>query len=223
MTRFENKVFTELWSVGKAVCADMEFVKCQFVRCTVADAGVSDRCTIRNVRLLNCVQEACLLVGPVLQDILVDGLKGQMLEICGGFFERVILRGRIDRLWMNPGIGDGTKTELFANANAELYKNVEWALDIGQVDSKEMYVAPIPIQLVRRDAETQAAVTRENVVEGKWRQLPFQCGAFEVQLDQAAKDEYPGVILVVPKRHPKAKRYLEDIAMLRKEGIAEPD
>jgi hypothetical protein len=91
MTRFENKVFANVKSFGKTVCADMEFVKCQFAHCSATDAGVSDRCTIRNLRLVNCSQETCALTGPILQNVVVDGLKtrGEMLTIYGGFFDKL--------------------------------------------------------------------------------------------------------------------------------------
>ncbi len=146
-----------------------------------------------------------------------------MPEILGAVFDRVTLRGKIDRLWIKPWVVEPTKQQEFDKANAELYKQVDWAVDISQLDCKEIDIRAVPAKLIRRDPETQAIVTFEKVLEGKWQGLPFQFGAFEIQLELAAKYKFPGVVLIAPKRELKAKKCLADIEMLRREGIAELD
>src|SRR5713226_8278041 len=129
--RFEKKTFKDFRSKGKAEFDDIEFVKCHFVNCYLGERGASKRPVIRNVRLLNCSQDRCLLVAPILQDILVDGLntKGQMPEIRGAALSQVTLRGKIDRLWIRPSVIEPSMQGEIDKANAKFYKDVEWALD----------------------------------------------------------------------------------------------
>src|SRR5229473_836527 len=149
--RFEKKTFKDFRSKGKAEFDDIEFVKCHFVNCYLGERGASKRPVIRNVRLLNCSQDRCLLVAPILQDVVVDGLdtQKQMPQILGAVFDRVVLRGKIDRLWIKPSIVDPAKQEEIDKANAGLYKKVQWALDISEIDCKEIDIRGVPHQLVR--------------------------------------------------------------------------
>lgn len=153
VTRYEKKTFTDLSSRGKGTIADVEFVKCHFAHCVVVETGARSRCTVRNVRLVNCSQDRCYLLAPILEDVLVDGLntKGQMPAVHGAAFNRVTLRGKIDRLWIRPDVVEPSRQEAIDKANAAFYKNVEWALDISQIDCKELDIRGVPVKLIRLD------------------------------------------------------------------------
>jgi hypothetical protein len=225
MTSSNKKTFTDFFLDGKANVADVEFTKCKFAHCLIMAADVNNRATIQDVRLLNCSQERCLMQGPILRNVLVDGLntKGQMPDILGAVFDRVTLRGKIDRLSIKPWVVERSQRAAFEEANAELYKHVEWALDISQLDCKELDIKGVPVDLVRRDPETQGIVTYDRVAQGKWKGLPFQDGRVRIRLEDVEGRKFPGALILALTRDPDRKKVLADLDMLRKEGIAEPD
>jgi hypothetical protein len=229
MNSFTKQKYEDFRVKDKKKFEDLEFVKCDFVHCLLGQQGVKKRCAVQNVRLLNCSQDRCTLYAPILRNVLVDGLntKGQAPTINGAVFDQVTLRGKIDDLWIKPWVGNNpTEKETFHKANTELYKSVEWALDISQLDCKEIDLKGVPAGLVRRDPETQGIVTRANVLQGKWKKLRFKDGLFPVILEEAEESEeyeYPGVVLIAPKRAREFKDLVADLKMLRKAGVAEPN
>jgi hypothetical protein len=66
----------------------------------------------------------------------------------------------------------------------------------------------------------QVVVKREAVLDLGWRDLPFQENLWPITLDLFLDSGEPDIVLVAAKRHPKFKRYLEDLRMLRAEGFA---
>jgi hypothetical protein len=225
MIKYTKKTFVDFFSNSRVEFADFEFVNCKFVNSAICSRDCSNRCTIRNVRILNCTQDRCLLEAPILQNVIVDGLntKGQMPEVLGAVFDRVTLRGKIDRLWIKPSVVDPGKQADFDKANAEIYRKVDWAIDISMIDSKELYVSGVPVRLIRRDPETQAIVTYEKAAQGRWKNLRFHHGLFEVILDNLVEFKYPGAVLIADKRSLNFKKLVADLEMLHKEGIVEPD
>jgi hypothetical protein len=227
MTTYNKKKFSDLLFDSGEELRDAEFIKCHFAycRCLLAEAATLHRCTIQGVRLLNCSQDRCLLEGPILQDVVVDGLdtKGQLPEILGAAFCHVVLRGKIDRLWIKPRTIEPSMQKLLDKANATFFTTVDWALDISQADCKQLEIKGVPIELIRRDPETQGIVTYKKAAEGRWKKLKFQHGLFEVVFEDLTESKHPGALLIAAKRSPAFKKLVADLEMLRNEGIAEPE
>jgi hypothetical protein len=221
---FEGKAFRDFRFRGRRTFRDYTFTKCQFDQCLIGEKGVSQRCVIENTRLLNCSQQRCSLEGAILQDVIIDGLntKGEMPEVLGAACKHVTLRGRIDRFWIKPEVVELEKQEEFDIANEEFYKNVDWALDISQIDCRELDIRGIPVNLVRYDPETQAVVTNEKVVEKRWEKLKFKRGLMQATLELVSEMYSTGAILVAPRRATGFREFVADIKMLREEGVAEP-
>jgi hypothetical protein len=155
-----------------------------------------------------------------------------ILQTWGAVFKHVVLRGKIDRLMisndvlpdlsLNPGYQEDV-VYAFREANAEYYRNVDWALDISGGEFQELCVRGVPAQLIRRDPETQVVVTRESALLGSWKQLEFEENLWPGSIDLFLKREDDSLILVAPKRHPKFRAYLADLQLLRAARVTEPD
>jgi hypothetical protein len=213
-----------------AVFSDIEFRRCHFVSSALSiTRDPALRSTIRNIKLLNCSQQGCSLDAAIVEDVLVDGFetKGQLFQVWGAVFNRVVLRGNIGRLMISPVVdlmGEHPESQkAFDHANAQYYRNIEWALDISQASFKELDLRCIPARLIRRDPETQVVVTRDKALLGKWRDLPLKEGLWKTSLNLFLEDNSPDIVLVAPKRARKFRDYLADLKTLQATGIAEPN
>jgi hypothetical protein len=217
-----------------AIYADSEFRRCYFEGLSLS--VTSDprlRSTVRNIRLTNCSQRGCQVGGPIVEDVIVDGLKtnGQLLIVSGAVFSRVVLRGRIDRLMISNDVSpsilidEGERSlriRAFKEANADYYRHVDWALDISQGEFKDLDIRGVPAHLIVRDPETQAVVTRQKALEGRWRELEYNEGLFQIWIYNFLQTDDPATVLIAPKRHRKFAYYAEDLRMLRGAGVTEP-
>lgn len=215
---------------SRAILSDAEFHNCYFQGCALSvTQDTRLRSTIRNVKLVNCSQRGCAVYPAIIEDVVVDGFKthGQLLQIWGAVFNRVVLRGRIDRL-MISGVVDvmGQRPDVqraFDEANAEYYGHVEWAVDISQAEFKELDIRGVPARLIRRDAETQVVVTRARAAHRRWQTLPLRHTLWKTTLSLFLQSNKPDIVLVAPKRHRKFQEYVTDLKLLQEAGVAEPN
>ena len=217
-----------------AVFADMEIRKCRFLSCCVSiTENLALRSTVRNVCFSNCEVRACSVNTAILEDILVIDLKTHgRFDTWGAVFKHVTLKGRIGNLKISDFIiaADASpalrhKINLrFQAANAEYYKNVDWALDISKAEFEECDIRGVPGHLVRRDPETQILVTRAKAEAGDWKRLDLSRTYWATAIDVALKEpHYADMVLVAPKRNPRFKELLAGLNLLRRAGVAEPD
>lgn len=214
-----------------AVFSDIEFQRCYFEGCDLSiTRDPALRSTIRKAKLLDCSQRGCGLHAAIVQDVVVDGFntKGQLFQVWGAVFNRVVLRGNIGRVMISSVVDlMGERPEVqkaFDEANARYYKKVKWALDISEASFAELDIrSGIPARLIRRDPETQVVVTREKAMEGKWRKLPLKDGLWKTALYLFLEGNDPDTVLVAPKRSRNFQKYLADLKTLQSAGVAEPD
>jgi hypothetical protein len=213
-----------------ATFSDLEFYDCEFHGSTISVAHSPRlRSTVRNVRLIGCSQLGCSIESAICEDVLVDGLKtnGQLVMTFGAAFKHVVLRGRIESLLITNrlfgGFGTTEERQAFFDANAQYYRNVDWALDISQAEFKDFEIRGVPARLVRRDPETEGIVTREKALGGSWRTLSFKSKVTPTCLDLFLERQDPDYVFVAPKRDACFRDYLADLRLLRKAGIVEPD
>ena len=237
MRVFENQSFDGLLDRDSgAVFSDMDIVKCRFLSCRVSiTENLAHRSTVRNVRFFHCEQRACAVNTAILENILVDGLKTHgRFDTWGAVFKHVTLKGRIGNLKISDFIvaADASpalrhKINLrFQAANAEYYKNVDWALDISQAEFEHVDIRGIPISLIRRDPETQVVVRREKAValQDEWRKLDLTQTYWPIALQDVISEEHnDGEVFAAPKRHRNFNCLLAGLQALRRIGVAEPD
>ena len=219
-----------------AVFADMEFVGCRFMSCSISSGlDWTKRSTGRNIRLIGCEERACRVGAAILEYIFVDGLKTHgRLDTWGAAFKHVTLKGRIGNLKVSdyiPGVAGSAELAhrinlRFQAANAEYYKNVDWALDISQSEFEHVDIRGIPISLIRRDPETQVVVRREKAValQDEWRKLDLTQTYWPIALQDVISEEHnDGEVFAAPKRHRNFNCLLAGLQALRRIGVAEPD
>jgi hypothetical protein len=103
------------------------------------------------------------------------------------------------------------------------YASVDWALDISEAEFREADIRCIPATLIRRDPKTQAVVTREKAMEGRWRSLDLSKTWWAEQIQHMLdRDCAPDTILVAPKRNHRFNDLVDGIRRLREAGVAEP-
>jgi hypothetical protein len=142
-------------------------------------------------------------------------------------FKHVMLRGKVDRVmfspFFHPGYPESKFQQVVAQANADYYATVDWALDIRDGEFKDFDCRGVPSRLVRRDPETQIMVTRQRVLncgDAIRAGGPFWESILKLFLSEPWRSES---VLVAPKRSPKFKEWLAGLHQLRQHGLAEPD
>lgn len=151
------------------------------------------------------------------------------LFLRGNAYLHVALRGRIApteiRGKMLPPL-DLPKDERkrimaeWDTANAAYYENVDWALDITQASYAALSITGVPARLIRRNAENTAVVTRQCALDGKWRNLEYNHGLFQITIWMLLEDGYDDDVLIACPRSKRYKEDIEDLQMLRDAGVA---
>lgn len=208
---------------------DLEFRSCYFESCLISLTRQPKlRSTVRRVTIRGCEARGCLIDGAVIEDVLVDGLKTNgLLQTWGAVFKHMTLRGKIGRVMLSPAVATGratpTEQRAFDDANREYYSRVDWALDISEGEFEELDIRGIPARLIRRDANTQAVVTREKAMSGAWRRLDLGKTYWPTSLQFLLDFGFQDIVLVAPKRNRKFRQLLDGLKVLREAGVAEPD
>jgi hypothetical protein len=232
---FRDQVFDHIIDRDShCVFSDMRFERCTFESCAVSvTRDVALRSTIRNVEVIDCKESATNVRCAIIEDCLVDRFQteGGFFYFQAAVFKHVTFRGNLGKLFFSdvPTFagyeGMYRDRELFAAANAEYYRKVDWAIDISQAEFLDVDLRSVPPRLIRRDPETQILLTRKRLTESDWQNLPYVWGMVPYMLNDFLINQ-PGMdemVFAVPKRSRNAKKLIHDVALLRKAGVPEPD
>ena len=143
---------------------NIELNKCEVSGCLIGSWDhPQHRITVQNVRMTKCKHRGNMVYGAILEDITIDGLStSNSLDCRGVALKHVVLKGKIGKIniWGDLiGISDQSELDgLFAKANTEHYKGVDWALDIREVKCVGLDIFGIPVEKIIRDQETQKVV-----------------------------------------------------------------
>jgi hypothetical protein len=227
---FENEQFTAFHDRGGNVYENLHFRKCTFISSSVSITyDPANRTTVRNVTLERCRVVGSSLRCAVVEDVLVDGLQTSDLHHAwGALFKHVTLRGKVGRLLVTELVGPHLLhtplQEAFDRQREAYYRDVDWALDISEIEAVELALEGIPARLIRRDPETQAVVTRQAALSGEWRELRrVQETALGLMIQDMLGRGYDDTVLVAERRARDFKQVLAGIEELRAAGVAEPD
>lgn len=214
---------------GGNVFAGVHLTRCSFVGCGVSIVDdPRNRTTVQDVRATNCEVRGSTVGAAIVENGLIDGLRTHSpLQVWGAVFRHVTFVGRVGTVMIghriHAGLADPATQHAFDDANATYYAGVDWALDISEAEFVEADLRGVPADLVRRDAATQAVVRRENVLDGRWRELDLSRTWWQVSIEFMLREGRSDVVLVAPKRHRAFKTALRGLDLLRAEGIADPD
>jgi hypothetical protein len=237
MKRIENQTVEDYNDWGGKVFSDVEFINCSFVHCGFSSVEIANpknldlvglRSTARNMLFRNCDISGCSVDAGIVEDVTIDSLKlRNHMQTAGTVFKHVVVKGVVDKLMLTPYVDFSGRyphvQRAFDEANREYYENVDWALDISEGEFKDCDIRAIPARLIRRDPLTQAVLTREKAIEGKWRDIDLSDTYWATSIDFLIKQGHKDTILVAPKKSRNFKKLLNGLYRLRDAGIVDLD
>ncbi len=214
--------------------------------------------TVVDCRVWACHVEWAIVEDVVVDGLktgVAGGGKTTPFRVVGAALKHVVLRGEIgsvaivsaatagppekpsifvrlfqptEMAWRSREIARQTRAREIDAENVLSYKETDWALDIREARFYSLTVQGVPSNLIRRDAATQAVVTRNaatRLLGDALERFPALGETYWLyELDRfLQRDTAEDVVLVAPKRHPNFKEELDGIRMLREAGVAEPD
>jgi hypothetical protein len=226
---YEKREFASFHDRDSAhVYGNCEFRNCSFVSCTLSMTNDPRlRTRVEDARLRGCDVRGCAIYPAVISEVVIDGLvTHNILQTWGAVFSHVTLKGKVGRIMITNGLGPSfTLTDAhrraFESANQAFYESTDWALDISQGEFEELDIRGVPARLIRRDPQTQAVVTRERAMQGRWRDLDSK-GNWTIGIELMLQRGDQDVVLVAGKRSKKFKDRLAGLELLREAGVAEP-
>jgi hypothetical protein len=188
-----------------------------------------ERLIVRGVVARRCVV-ASVVVGPVVfENLEVSDLRTtDHLWLAGCAFKNCILRGRIGRILLFAEVEEALplsypKNAAFHNANLDIYRQVDYALDISEAQFVDWDCRSVPAHLIRTNPDYQVRVsyesTRRSLASGALSEAPED---IRVGLQWALKNREATRFDFVLTTHPGHKRYQEKMKLfelLRRAGV----
>lgn len=171
MKRFDGAQFSQKFDNGGASYSEAVHVNCAFDNCGLSLSKRPGKMSVVSRVDVSCCSAANSEIGPcVFEDVLVRDLRtNPILLVWSSFFRRVKLAGKIGKLNINLApwgfCTDPDVLSSFATARSEFYAGTDWALDISEARFLAFRCAGVPLDLMRRDPETQV-ILRKGVFPG---------------------------------------------------------
>jgi len=202
---------------------DLEFVKCEFVGEGLATYGRAvNRSAARDIRLKNCRVNSFFGIGAIFDDVSVDGLLTTrhpvILSACA--LRHVVIKGKCGRFLFNRQIchDDDRRNAEFIADNDELYRNLDWALDITDADFSAFEIrASIPPRLIRRNPDSHFIMSRAVALSNEWKNYE-PSGAFQIGVSMFLESGADEELFVAARR---SKHFEAELNFLRRLKSAE--
>lgn len=164
MTTYKSKTFKQLYDRGGGIYSNLNIHDCNFDNCGISlvskidQRSVATKLNISDCSMLNCA------IGPLLlSDSNICDLKtGDIQIFWGTVFERVKLIGKFGRIKINNRIHDPYATQneqqSFDSNRIELYKKIDWALDIREMKASLFMIEGVPAQNILHNKDTAIAL-----------------------------------------------------------------
>jgi hypothetical protein len=136
-------------------------------------------------------------------------------------FRHVKLRGKCGRFLFRRHLveDDEARNAAFIKANAEFYRQIDWALDVTELQSSCFALeGSVPVRLIRRNPDVQFIMSREVALGEEWRNYePFD--AFQLGVYRFRESMEPAELFVACSRSKHFKRDLVYFQRLRAAGL----
>jgi uncharacterized protein YjbI with pentapeptide repeats len=207
---------------GHKVLEGYEFSRTVFHRCGLAQFdGPPPELVVRNTTARGCKLDKCTAQGVFFDEVEIENLTiNPMLHLYGCAFRHVTLCGRIGPLMTVPphtGLPEATKNLVVA-AIVDMYREVDWALDITQAEFSDADFYYVPGDLIKRDPATQFLLRRDSFKGIDVAELPTYANIAARRFESTPFDS---IVAVAPKRSKNFERALADLVQLRTAGLAE--
>lgn|SRR5690554_1319486 len=203
---------------------NLHFNNCKFEYCNIRSTDFpKNRGVIEDITMRNCSSVSSNLGNLVVKNCTFENLKTNgMVQIVGAVYERVKLIGKFNKMMLINEYNTPNKNvkDQYTLANKAFYKQIDWAIDISKADFVELNLRGIPSDLVIRNEEFQAIIRKKNI-PSDWKKLKFSSPVTKVVLDNIFYFNFDDYIFMACRRHPNFKGILNDIELLRKNGIAD--
>ena len=162
------------------------------------------------------------MIGAVLRDVTIDGLRGDSFSVFlhANEYNRVTLRGRIPTLVIGARHVDPVLQTSFQAALREAEERAEWTLDISDAIGA-VEIRGYRADRLRLNPERHGVVRRSTVERIGWTEAEIGQSGFAVTITLMLEGGWDDAILVAD---PLSRRYdqeLEALHRLKSEGIAE--
>lgn len=151
--------------------------------------------------------------------------KGGPLRIYGAVMRHVVLRGRVGRLMLSPvftPVCERSEWPAWFSARKAYFADVDWAIDVAEVQAEELSLAGVPASLIRRDPETQVVVRAQNLDASRLGGVDLSGTYWPQALELIAFYGLPDLVLVAPRRNRRFAALVKGLRNLQEAGIADP-
>lgn len=228
MREFAKETFNRLRDTDSSlVIRDLRFEACVFENCSLSiTLDPMLRSTVRDVILVDCVSARNQVWCARFQNVVVEGLRTHdTLLFQGAVFDQCVFRGKVGELVFSPKVYSGmAPAEVQASFDRDrksFYESVEWALDIAEGSFRTCEIRSVPEQLVRRDPETQVAITRELALANeKWRTADLGSTHWRAAIENFLARGERDAILVAGREDPDFENLASGLRVLRELEVA---
>src|SRR5882757_58073 len=198
-----------------------------FIDCTFQGASVrtdlQKPARLVEQQIINATVRGGILTGAVVDNCVLDGLKVKnMPGIAGCVFRHVTIRGHIDQLIIHGSQQYLGRPDLAATEKALLeqhYADIDWALDISEVESPDFSIRGIPSSLIRWNRETQAVLDYDTAKSTDWTKFDLSGTNFRADIMLLLDRKSGDAVLVGATSGKTAEREQEVLASLRRSGL----
>jgi len=200
---------------------DCEISKVTLDNCSTASGPADDQrpllenLYVHDVRLLNCS-----FSGAVVRDVTIENIRPDRFSMFlrGNEYERVTIRGRIGELILAVSHNLLYNEAEFIQRLSDADRGSGWSLDLSEVEG-EIDIRGYDADRIRINPETQAVIRREDVLDGRWRELELDESLFAVGIQFMIDYGWPNNILSVNTVSPRGAIQYRALQRLRDEGI----
>jgi hypothetical protein len=185
---------------------------------------------LRNISLKKCKVYAFAATGAAFDQVEVDGLQTgpkwpMKLQAC--VFRHTVFKGPIGQVMFHPTLvahsAKDRGPQAFLDANADYYRdnNVDWAIDISEMESATFELrGAVPAHLIRRNSADQFVMTKEKAASGKWKKVRgILSSSISIGIEQFLSTGMPDTVFVADRRSKYYKEDLEIYKRLRDAGF----
>jgi len=197
-------------------------------RCTIEACSLGvprdavDRLVASDCELIDSKVQGGGIRGVHLRDATVRNVRlSSMPQILGCVFERVTLAGKVNQLMIRAELPTVDHPRAFEDSARVAYQNIDWAIDISDLDCPDLSIQGVPGDLIRRDSERQVVVTRERATQAPWRDADLNDTNFSVAIDQMLRLGWSEVVLSAARSGPHKARAHAAIHQLIALGVTD--
>lgn len=201
--------------------ADVDMTNLSIIDCHTAQGPSDDlRPRIENVRLSKLRVNRSSLTGAVLRDVTVDGLTMDSKSCFwnANEYHNVTIRGKVSDIVIQRWSQDAEFNDAYQAHLRGVDLSSDWSLDISEAEG-DIEIRNYATSRIRLHPEYQKAISRERLLDGRWRNVDLSGSYFTAMIDMMVRQQWNEIVLVA---NPRSKQFKTELAALRRltdEGI----